>query len=183
MAAGPDELDYKMAIAHGLGLTAEDAADAAGLSRGSFYQRSDKKPDFYEKWRSWASMIAARTIAKEVVKAKSSASNEEKLVQRFDAALSILDKAIQKVDSLGDEATLKDLNAAVRNITHFVAKFAASEAPKRIDISGKVTQEVRIAPTALFQRVATFALRNQRYLNAAQDALEAEVVEEPVPAN
>lgn len=138
-----------MAIAVGLGMTVEQAAESAGLQRATYYQRHEKNPDFYNKWKSYTESAAEKTLALRIGAAKAAQSAEDKIVSRLDDALKITDRIVKELttdDNAGrcDECgrlstdTLKDLIAGQKAITQWVGKFAASEAPKRLQVSGAV---------------------------------------------
>jgi hypothetical protein len=175
LAKKTDDSDIKMAVLVGLGASIEDAADFVNLGRQTYYNRSSNHPALYSQWIDFGKAAASRILAKHIVRAEKAASNEEKLISRYDKALAVMDKAIQKVETLGDEATLKELLEATRTITHFTAKFAASEAPKRLEVNGSVEHNYRVISDETVLRLTSFMEKNQNLLVAA-DAIEAEVI-------
>lgn len=147
MAAEPDDLDRKLAFAVGCGMTVDEAVEVAGVSRSSYYSRSNTHADLYGAWIAFGEMVAAKTVALRIGAAKAVEKHEDRIVSRLDGALKITDKVIRELTSDDDRGrctecrrltpqTIKELIAGHRAITTWAAKYAASEMPKRIQHSG-----------------------------------------------
>ena len=176
MAAKPDDLDLKLALCTGFGLTVEAAAELCSVTPGTYYNRSRDKAEFYGKWRSFAELLRNKALAAEIAKLKSGQKAEERITDRLDRALAITDRAIAKLESLGDKATLKELIEGHKALTTWIADFAASKAPKRLKMEGKVTHEHRVISEETVTRLTAFMEKNQALLPPA-DAIEAEVAQ------
>lgn len=187
LPAGPDDTDLKLALGVGVGLTIADATSVCGVSEGTYYNRVDKRPEFFDTWRAFASLLRNRALAAEVAKLKAGQKAEDKIISRLDAALKITDKIIEQLtgeDNAGrchecdriTPETMKELLAAHKAITQWVGKFAASEAPRRIAMEGNVQHTHRVVGDETIQRLTAFMQQNTALLPPA-DAVEAEVVQ------
>jgi hypothetical protein len=167
---------FKMGVATGAGLTVEAVANLCGVVPGTYYNRTAKHPGPFDLGRSFGQILRERAIAAEVTKAKVSEKAEDKIISRLDRALSLGDRAIDKLEAMGDTATLKDLLLAHKILTEFYADFAASKAPKRVQVEGGVAHEHRIVLDSTVDGLTAFAAHIQRLKLPAADAIEAEVV-------
>ncbi len=152
MTAEPDDIDLKLALCVASGLTVEESAVICGVSPGTYYNRTAKNADYFEKWRSFAETVIEKAIAARTAKLKATQTAEDKIVSRLDSALKVTDRLLDHLTDdgaseacdtcgRGNAATVKELLAGQKQITQWVARFAASEAPKRLEIGGSVIHE------------------------------------------
>lgn len=184
MAGKNERLDEKLAICVGLGMTSQEAADFCGVSRQTYYNRCEALP--FAEIRAFTQAAAEKTLALRIAATKSAQTAEEKIVSRLDSALQITDKVIAALtadDAKGrceecgrlEPAMLKELMAGQKAITQWVSKFAASEAPKRLQVEGTVVHQHEVCDE-LVQRLEAVIAKETLMLGAA-DAIEAEVVQ------
>src|SRR5688572_22173086 len=89
LAAEPDDLDLKLALCVGSGMTIEAACEMLGVSSGTYYNRTAKNPHFFSQWRSFGELLWTKVYSAEAAKIKTSTKAEDKLVSRLDRALAV----------------------------------------------------------------------------------------------
>lgn len=165
---GPD-FDWQAAVCMGLGMSEEKTAAYIPVDRKTIRRHRAKIPGL------WAERIAfVRGVKENFLTAVAEARNgnaEDRIKSLFDRAFRLTEKAITKAEQLGDELTLKELIQIHREFTVWSASFAASEAPKRLQVSGEIEHKHQLVPMSIFTALEG-VMREQKLL-----PIEAEVVE------
>ena len=123
----------KAAVARGMGLTLAKAADFAGVTPTSL-DLWQKLPEFT---RVVTIVSACKALDLAGVIQKANLTAETRIRGVFERSLIMTERAIQKVEDLGDEATLATLMDMHAKVTVWASKFAASEAPKRLEVDSQ----------------------------------------------
>lgn len=127
-----------MAIAVGLGMTIEEAADAVGLTRHTYYAHQKQDPELFDKWISYGSTIGDKTVGLRIAKINASEKAEDRIKTLFGRAFAITEKVIEKAEALGDNITIDAAMEIHQKITVWAARFTAQEAAKVVKVSGGV---------------------------------------------
>jgi hypothetical protein len=189
----PDELDIKLALCAGFGLSVERMLEVCDInSPQTFYNRQRKWPEHFERWRSWSDRALIAAVDARVKKAEDTQKAESRITEVFARSLRLTEKLLDRAEREGDKASEKLLFRVHNDITKWAGTYAASTAPKRIQLTGEVHHTHEIADET-FSRVAAFATKYERLLpepepapalppspspvfEVPQDAIEAEVV-------
>ena len=156
-----EELEEKvlpLAITAGAGMPIETLTAHCGVATQTYYNRLED-PDaktYFDHWKAFTAAAVEKEVERRVRKIESAQSNEAKIGAIFTRALALTEKALEKAEKLGDEATLDGLVEIHSKITVWASKFAASEAPKRVEIGGKV-QHVHVLVDDTVNRISAFA--------------------------
>lgn len=188
MAARNDDLEIRLGIAVALGLTIAEACDLCDVTSGTYYKRTENSPDF-EKYRAFTVLASQKSFAKQVAKVATAQTAEEKIVSRLDGSLKITDKIIKHLTEDEDYGRcaeckriapdiIKELLAGQKAITQWIGKYAASEAPKRLQINGTVTHEHVAIQDSTVDAIAAFQSHLQRLPLPPADVIEAQIVDQ-----
>lgn len=158
----PDELDIKIALCAGFGLSVERMLEVCDInSPQTFYNRQRKWPEHFERWRSWSERAVLAAVDARVKKAEDTQKAEARITEVFARALRLSEKLLDKAEKLGDAASEKLLFKIHNDFTKWASNYAASAAPKRIQLSGEVHHTHALADET-FNRVAAFASKYER---------------------
>jgi len=150
MASSFDELDMKIAIAIGLGMSVTETADVLDISRQTLYNRVTAQNALHDTWRYTVEGLAEKTLTIRIGAAKSAQTAEQKITSRLDNALKVTDKILAQLTSEDESGTctecgritpnaMSELLAAQKSITTWISSYAASQAPKRVSLEGSMT--------------------------------------------
>lgn len=128
----------KAAIAYGFDATNEEAASFAQVSDSSVkrWKTDPEIKQISEAVAAFKSIYESKRLKDAVTDAVESA--EERIKRLFDRSLRLSEKALQKAEAEGDEITYEKLVQIHENFTKWASKYAASEAPKRMQFEGSV---------------------------------------------
>jgi hypothetical protein len=138
LAKAKDDLDIKFGICSGVGLTVEATAELCDVSRTTFYEHTKKNLAAFDRWRRFGEQLKLKAIEPAVKKAEVASTNEERMSAVFLRGLSLSEKLLQKIEDKGEEATIEELRDIHKQFTRWAAPWAASQAPKRVQIEGEV---------------------------------------------
>lgn len=177
MAKGDDLQLERFAICRGLGLTVEETVSACGLSSNqTYYNRTAKDAARFDALRTFTEARAEQIVAKRVGKISTSVSNEERIGQLFGRALALSERLLSKAEEKGDDITLDELSEIHKTFTQWAAKYAASEAPKRIQVGGQV-EHVHVLADETVDRLTKSLEKAERFgLLPPATVVEAEIV-------
>lgn len=179
MAYGKDEdFDWRVALCLGLGMTQEQTAEYLGCVRQTIGNHLDKNSKFFDRAINEVQTIKARAVTPVVNEVIEVA--EERIKKLFNRAFAITEKVVSKAEGLGDDITLAQALEIHKSLTQWAAKFAASEAPRRVQLEGKVQHNHVQVPAALFAALEG-VMREQKLL--PPDVLDAEVVDNGQPVH
>lgn len=170
----PDESHALILVGIAAGLTHEQIGEALGLTRQTIGLTIAKTDTWFKRLIPQAKAIAARRVQATVEKELISA--EARLKRLFDRSFCITEKVLDKAEAAGDNITIQEAMDIHKSITQWAAKFAASEAPKRLSVEGTVNHDHRAVPSHIFDAIDS-VLREQRALPPAIEVQEAEVVQ------
>lgn len=133
-----DDDRLKAAVAFGFGLTNEKTAEFAGVSVSTIKRWKDDP----EIKRVGSVIDACQTVAKSLA-IKDSVSDvvssaEDRIKAVFDRSLKLTERAIKNAEDAGNDLSLAELMEIHNKITIWASKYAASEAPKRMQYEGSV---------------------------------------------
>jgi hypothetical protein len=129
----------KVAIAYGFDSTNEEAA-AFGDVSPSTSKRWKTDPEIRqisEAVGAYLSIYKSKQVKDAVGDAVQSA--EERIKALFTRSLRLTERVLQKAEEQGDAVSLDEAKYIHENIAKWAAKFAASEAPKRMQVEGSHT--------------------------------------------
>lgn len=131
----------KAAVAFGFGATQEEAAEFCGksVSTAKRHKEDPVLKQISEAIAAYKSIQESKQVKSAVSEAIESA--EERIKRLFDKATRLTERAVQKVEDKGDEATVEELMEMHKQITVWASKYTASEAPKRLQVEGSVQHE------------------------------------------
>lgn len=132
----------RVAAAIGFGLTIEKTAEFAGVS-GSTVKRWKDDPEI----KGVAAIVSAGLSVWRALNVDSELANinetaEKRIKRLFDRSFLLSEQALKRAEMDGDKVTLEQLMAIHENFTKWAAKYAASEAPKRLDVNQTTTKTV-----------------------------------------
>jgi len=134
---GEDRL--KVAIGYGFGFSNAAAAEFGGVSESSA-KRWKTDPEIVNVTEAVAACLSlwrSKQVKTAVAEAVDNA--EERIGRIFDRATRLTERAVKKVEDMGDNATLEMLMDMHKQITTWAAKYRVSEAPKRMQLEGSQT--------------------------------------------
>lgn len=126
----------KFAVLDGLGFTVEKASERIGVTRQTHYNDVGVDPEFFRDLSSFVSTLKDEVIATEISRRQTALKAEDRIKAVFDRSFRITERLIDKAEEMGDEITVEQAMEIHKNITMWAAKFAASEAPKRVEVKG-----------------------------------------------
>jgi hypothetical protein len=173
-----DDTDVLAAIAHALGMSWAETASLLNVGESTLYNRSAKNAPFYDKVRAFTEARIAERDARAAARTanKSSdliASAQDRIKGLFDKAFLVSERAVHKALEDGDDITYEKALEVHKSFTTWAAKFAASEAPKRLQMEGQVNHNHRLVADSTIQRLNAFMDKHQALL---PEAVDAEVV-------
>jgi DNA-binding CsgD family transcriptional regulator len=172
---GESEQDRQIGICLGSGMSPERAATHLGVAANTVRNHIATNGDYILKVKSETETILAVNAAKKVADVVGTA--EERIKGLFDKAFRLTERAIQKAEDKGDDIELSELMEIHNRITVWASKFAASEAPKRLEVNGSVEQ-VHTLSGDVVDRLTAFMQKHQNLLPASRpEVLDAVVVE------
>lgn len=127
-----------MALAVGLGMTIDEAVSHVGLTRQTYYAHVGKHPEFFDKWKAKAELLADKTVAARITKLKANDNAEERIKALFGRAFAMTEKVIERAEQQGDAVSLETAMEIHQKITIWASKFVAQEAAKRVEVTGAV---------------------------------------------
>lgn len=132
-----EETDRRIAIALGVGMPIDRAADYLGISPTTIYNHLDSPSRaFIDTLKS--EIEAAIAVKGARIAEKANKTIETRIKDLLDRSFTLTEKAIEKAEALGDDATLPQLIEIHENFTKWATKFVTSEAPKRLALEGQV---------------------------------------------
>lgn len=140
-----DDDRLKTGIAFGFNASQEDTAEFAGKSL-STVKRWKTDPEIIrvsEAVAAYKSIDASKRVKNAVTEAVGNA--EDRIRRIFDRATRLTERAVERVEALGDNATIEELMEMHKQITVWASKYAASEAPKRISVEGTMEHTFKAA--------------------------------------
>jgi hypothetical protein len=176
VATPKDDLDQRLGICIGLGLTAEAAAEFCDVSRATYYNRTAKDPATFSRWRDFAAKLREKAIAPAIKKAEAVATNEERMSSVFLRALTLSEKRLERAEQLGEEISDEELRAIHKDFTKWAAPWAASQAPKRIQVNGEVVHTHQLLDETAIRLTAFLQKYEPTGLLPPAEVVEAEVV-------
>jgi hypothetical protein len=174
------ELEEKvlpLAIAAGAGLSVDDITALCDVATQTYYNRQSD-PDaktYFERWKAFTSTAVEKEVERRVRKIEASVSAEQRMSDVFLRALTLSEKRLKRAEELGDEITDDELKAIHKDFTRWAAPWAASQAPKRIEMGGTVSH-VHTLVDETVNRIAAFAEKYQGQFLPPADVVEADVV-------
>jgi hypothetical protein len=128
-----DEKRLRIGVALGMGNTPHNVGELAGIT--------DRTVDHWKKDPEvqWVQQIVAEihSCSRAAMVQREAISASERIKWVFDRSFAITERAIDRVEALGDEAKHADLMEIHKSITMWAAKFVVSEAPKRLEVDSK----------------------------------------------
>ena len=180
MPKGLPEFEEKilpLAIAAGAGLPVAEITSHCDVALQTYYNRLSD-PDsrsYFERWKAFTSGVVEKEIARRVQKVESAQSAEQKVSAIFARALTVSERMLKRVEEAGDNATAEDLKDIHRHFTKFFAPWAASQAPKRIEMGGNVTH-THVMVDETVNRVVSFEKKYAEMGMLSGEVVEGEVV-------
>jgi hypothetical protein len=174
------ELEEKilpLAIAAGAGLPVSEITSHCDVALQTYYNRLSD-PDsksYFEKWKGFTAGVLEKEIARRVQKVESAQSAEQRVSAIFARALTVSERMLSRVENAGDEAEMDDLRRIHKDFTKFFAPWAASQAPKRIEMGGNVTH-THVLVDETVNRVVAFEKKYAEMGYLPPAAEEAELV-------
>lgn len=120
-------------------MTQEAAATYLNCTRQTIQNHLKRSPDFFS-----PSIASVRAIKNSLTSGSVAEVVEEaqtRIKRMFDRSFLLSEKLLERAEELGDEASIEQLMEIHKNMTMWAAKFAASEAPKRLKVEGGATIE------------------------------------------
>lgn len=176
MAAAKDDLDIKFGICSGIGLTVEATAELCDVSRTTYYERTKKNLPTFNRWHDFAAKLRERAIAPAIKKAEVASTNEERMSAVFLRALTLSEKRLERAEALGEEISDEELRAIHKDFTKWAAPWAASQAPKRIQVGGEVVHTHTLLDDTAVRLTAFLHKYEAAGLLPPAEAVEAEIV-------
>lgn len=161
---GDDRLS--VAVGKGFGFTHEECAEFAGVSI-STVRRWDAAPQDQAfkavvlKVSAGLSIYKSRKITDAVSTVVGTA--EERIARFFDRAFRLSERLLKKAEEAGDNIKMSDLLVLHKEMTKWAAPFAASEAPKRLEVKTDHTETHVIAEETM-SRLENFMTKHEAYL-------------------
>ena len=155
-----------------------ETASLLNVGESTLYNRSAKHPAFYDKVRAFVEARLAERDAKSAARTanKSSdliASAQDRIKGLFDKAFLVSERAVNRALEMGDDIGYEQALEVHKSFTTWAAKFAASEAPKRLEMAGRVDHQHHLVADSTIQRLNAFMAKHQALL---PEAVDAEVV-------
>ena len=184
---GHNEQDQKIGIALGAGMSVEKAAEFVGIAPNTLRAHLDTNGTYILAVKAETETALALTASKKVQDVVKPA--EDRIKSFFDRSFRLSERALAEAERQADEAEkggadnkvdLKALMAIHKDFTVWAAKFSASEAPKRMEMTGSVEQ-VHTLSGDVMDRLTGFMTRHQNLLPAGEPRVIDAVVVESTP--
>lgn len=175
--AGEKELDknIRIAICYGAGLPVERIKVLCDFKDPhTFYDRAKKFADF-NRWKDFAAAALAAVVESRVKREDSAMAAEVRIAEIHLRALKITEKLVERAEGKGDNISLKEAWKIHDSITKWSAQFAASQAPKRVQLLGEV-KHTHILADETIDRMTRFADKYESRGLLPGQVVEAEVV-------
>jgi hypothetical protein len=153
----------------------EKAAEHVGIAPNTVRAHLDTNRQYIFTVKSEVEAILAVSAARKVEEIVKPA--EDRIKSFFDRSFRLSEKALQRAEEMGDDIDPKLLVAIHKDFTVWASKFAASEAPKRLQMEGSVQHDHRLIGEATIERLTSFMAKHDRLLPAGPEVIEAVVVE------
>lgn len=155
-------------------MTQMASAEYLGCVHQTILNHLHKNARYFDQFIPEVQAIKARILAPVVTEVAEVA--EARIKKLFNRAFAITETLIDKAERLGDQITISEAMEIHKAITQWAAKFAASEAPRRMEFAGTVNHDHKLVPTALFAALES-VMREQKLL---PEVIEAEVIADGV---
>ncbi len=166
-----DETDWQLAVCLGLGMSQLKSAEYVGITDRTLLRHKANSPEFFD--RNVAFVRGVKENALTNIVAARSEQAEDRIKGLFNRAFKLTEKAIERAEKDQDDLTLAELIKIHKEFTVWSASFAASQAPKRVEVKGEVEHTHSLVPASVFAAIQG-VMREQKLL---PEAIEAQVVE------
>lgn len=163
------DVDWKIAVCLGLGMSQEKCAEHLGITRQTIFNHTKKDPEFFQS--AVATVKAIRDLTQTANISSAALAAEDRIKSFFDRSFRLSEQLLTEAEQNGaDPAQLMEIH---KNFTMWAAKFAASEAPKRMKFEGSIEHEHKLIDATVIARLEA-VMREQKLL---PETIDAEVVE------
>jgi hypothetical protein len=166
------ELDLKIALCLGLGLSGDETARVAGCHRSTIYERKASNKSFIEEWSSFISAAAAASLAEKTNEMKA------KLTRMYEKAYGVVDRSMD-----ADDPRLAF--QAAKEVIDRVDGKATQKIEQKTEVTETRKVEIEVLPTEEFKWILQTIKGSRALLTGdipEEEVVEAELVSHDEPA-
>lgn len=161
-----------VAIGRAFGFTHDETAEFSGVSRSSARRFEDPRERdtafqaVFSRVAAALSLYKSRAVTDAVSTVVGTA--EQRIARLFDDVFLLTERLVRRAKLAGDEISMKDLLVIHNEITKWAARYVASEAPKRLELTSEHTETHKIDETTL-DRLEGFMSKHQAFFTQEED--------------